>query len=219
MARKIALTPASIDALQAGLLADLHTPGLSIEVLGSGKKRWRYRRQVAGTTIMATLYGQLFPGQSIAAAREWARSLNESVEIGLDPRVVQREEKARSEMTVERAHGLYMIAVGEGRASRAKRPNKPRTISDKLEIYNRDIAPKLAKRSIYEVTERELIQLVEGKGKAVKIRANRLAAELKVFFGWASGLRGLEVGLEVDSSRRLGDLRFPESPRSRRRVC
>jgi hypothetical protein len=39
MARKIALTPASIDALQKGLLADLLTPGLAIEVLGSGKKR------------------------------------------------------------------------------------------------------------------------------------------------------------------------------------
>jgi hypothetical protein len=30
MAKKIALTPASIDALQKGLLADLSTPGLTI---------------------------------------------------------------------------------------------------------------------------------------------------------------------------------------------
>lgn len=216
MARKISLTPASIDALRAGLMADLNTPGLSIEVLGSGKKRWRYRRQVAGTNIMVTMFGGLFPARSIAAAREWARPLNELVEAGIDPRVAEREERARSEMTVARAHGLYMIAVREGRASRAKRPNKPRTISDKLEIYNRDIAPTLAGRSVYEVTERELILLVEAKGKVAKVRANRLAAELKVFFGWASGLRGLEVGLQVDPSRRLGDLRFPESPRSRK---
>ena len=52
MAKKVALTPASIDALQKGTLGDLLTPGLVIEVLGTGKKRWRYRRQVAGTTIM-----------------------------------------------------------------------------------------------------------------------------------------------------------------------
>jgi len=57
MARKIALTPASIDALQKGLLADLLTPGLAIEVLASGKKRWRYRRQVAGKDVVAVLYG------------------------------------------------------------------------------------------------------------------------------------------------------------------
>lgn len=216
MAKKITLTPASIDSLQIGSLVDRITPGLSIEVLGSGKKRWRYRRQVAGTSIMVTMFGGLFPTRSIADAREWARPLNEHVEAGVDPRVAEREESARSNMTVERAHGLYMAAVREGRSSRAKRPNKPRTISDKLEIYDRDIAPKLAKRSIYAVTERELILLVEAKGKTAKVRANRLAAELKVFFGWAAGLRGLEVGLESDPSRRLGDLRFPETPRSRK---
>lgn len=48
------------------------------------------------------------------------------------------------------------------------------------------------------------------------MRANRLASELKVFFGWASSLRGLEVGLESDPSRRLGDLKFPEVPRQRK---
>ena len=80
MARKVALTPSSIDALRSGLLADLLTPGLSIEVLDSGKKRWRYRRQVAGTNVMATLFGPVFPAQTIAAAREWARGLNEKTE-------------------------------------------------------------------------------------------------------------------------------------------
>ena len=111
-------------------------------------------------------------------------------------------------MTVARAHGLYMRAVPEGRASRAK----PRTISDKLEIYERDIAPALVGKIIYDVTERDLIRLVEKKGRTAKVRANRLAAELKVFFGWAASLRGLEVGIEIDPSRRLGDLRFPETP-------
>ena len=109
-------------------------------------------------------------------------------------------------MTVGRAHELYMIAVRDGRSSRAKRPNKPRMINDKLEIYDRDIAPKLADRSIYEVTERDLILLVEAKGKVAKIRANRLVAELNSFFGWAASLGGLEVGLERDPSRRLGNL-------------
>lgn len=215
MAGKNAFTPASIDALQKGILSDPLTPGLAIEVLGSGKKRFRYRRQIARKNAVATLFGGLFPSQPIADAREWARGLNDLVEAGIDPREVERKEKARAEMTVARAHALYMIAVRQGRSSRAKRPNKPRTISDKLEIYERDIAPKLASRSVYEVTEADLIALVENKGKVAKVRANRLAAELKVFFGWAASLRGLEVGLENDPSRRLGDLRFPETPRSR----
>jgi integrase len=214
--KKLALTPASVDSLQKGALADRLTPGLAIEVLASGKKRWRYRRQVAGSTVMVTMLGKTFPALTIAGAREWARGLNELVEAGTDPREALRAEKERASMTVARAHERYMFAVSEGRASRAKRKNSPRTIKDKLAIFNRDIAPKLAKKSIYAVTEADLIKLVEGKGRVAKVRANRLAAELKVFFGWAASLRGLEIGLENDPSRRLGDLRFPEPPRTRK---
>ena len=216
MAQKITFSPAMIDALCEGSLADPFTPGLAIEVLKSGKKRWRYRRQVARQKVVATIFGGLFPAQSMAEAREWARELNLQVEAGIDPRAVQRAEKARNEMTVAKAHGLYMVAVHEGRSSRAKRINKPRTIKDKMDVYNHDIAPTLGNRNIYEVTERDLINLVEAKGKTAKVRANRLAAELKVFFGWAASLRGLEVGLEADPSKRLGDLRFPERARTRK---
>lgn len=216
MAQKITFSPAMIDALCEGSLADPFTPGLAIEVLKSGKKRWRYRRQVARQKVVATIFGGLFPAQSMAEAREWARELNLQVEAGIDPRAVQRAEKARNEMTVAKAHGLYMVAVHEGRSSRAKRINKPRTIKDKMDVYNHDIAPTLGSRNIYEVTERDLINLVEAKGKTAKVRANRLAAELKVFFGWAASLRGLEVGLEADPSKRLGDLRFPERARTRK---
>ena len=216
MKKKNALTPAALDALHDGFLSDLLTPGLLIEARASGKKRWRFRRLVAGTPVIASLYGGLYPTTTIAEAREWARGLNEKIEVGVDPREAIHEQKARDAMTVGRAHALYMEAVRAGRASRSKRVNKPRTIKEKEEIYDRDVAPKLAKRSVYGITEADLIKLVEAKGKIAKVRANRLAAELKVFFGWAASLRGLEIGLEKDHSVRLGDLRFPERPRARR---
>jgi len=214
--KKVALTPSAIDNLCTGKLEDALTPGLAIEVLKSGKKRWKYRRRVPLSTAFVKLSLGQFPAHSIGAAREWARNLNTKIDAGLDPREVIRTEDARAFMTVARAHGLYMKAALDGRSSRAKRPNKPRTISDKLEIYNRDVAPAIARKIIYEVTEADLIKLVEKKGRAAKVRANRLAAELKVFFGWSASLRGLEVGLESDPSRRLGDLRFPELPRARK---
>ena len=214
-ARK-ALTPAAIDDLTCGRICVPESPGLRIEVLSSGKKRWKYRRRLLGSDAPVKMHFGFFPNVSIADAREWASKLNQQIEAGLDPREVLRQEYEQNTMTVARAHKLYMVAVREGRSSRAKRPNKARTVSDKLEIYNRDIAPKLGAKSIYEVTEADLVKLVTAKGKIAKIRANRLAAELKVFFGWAASLRGMEVGLESDPSRRLGDLRFPEAPRSRK---
>jgi hypothetical protein len=73
-----------------------------------------------------------FPRKTMANAREWARALNEQVEAGIDPRVPEQIEPDPGAMTVAQAHALYMVAVNEGRGSRAKRKNKPRTIKDKL---------------------------------------------------------------------------------------
>lgn len=216
MSRRFVFNPASIDALIEGDLKDPTTPGLAIVVLKSGKKSWRYLRRIPGTEIIVKLTFGTFPARTIPAARKWATELNEQVENGIDPRETMKVEAERADMTLKRAHELYMAAVREGRASRAKRKNKPRTIDDKQEIYDRDVPAKLKRKSIYDVTERDLIDIVVAKGKAAKVRANRLAAELKVFFGWAASLRGLEVGLDNDPSRRLGDLKFPESPRQRK---
>jgi integrase len=216
MAKRNALTPAAIENLASGRICDRLVPGLRIEALPSGKKKWKYRRRLAGGKPAVKLQLGPFPAFSIAEARAWARNLNEEIEAGMDPRAARREENERSAMTVNRAHALYMIAVREGRSSRAKRPNKPRTIQDKEDIYRLDIAPAIGRKIIYEVTEADLVKLVTMKGKTAKIRANRLAAELKVFFGWTASLRGMEVGLEIDPSRRLADVRFPETPRSRR---
>jgi cytidylate kinase len=76
-----------------------------------------------------------------------------------------------------------MEAVAEGRASRAKRRNKPRTIKDKQEIFDRDIRPTLGKKSIYDITEKDLIDLVVRKGKRARTFAFQKTAERG---SWAS---------------------------------
>jgi len=214
MARRTVLTPASVDELVKGCLADPQTPGLRIEVGATGRKTWRYRRRITGGGIIKLTLGR-YPAFSIAAAREWAAGLNAKVEADVDPRALAVEEIERAKLTVAFAHQRYMVAVREGRASRAKKLNKPRTIADKLAIYNRDIAPTLAERLIFEVTEDDLTKLVLAKGRSARRRANLLAAELKVFFGWAASLRGKEIGLPSSPAFRLTDLKFPEAPRSR----
>jgi hypothetical protein len=181
-------------------------------VLASGKKSWIYRHRIAGCGEIVKLSLGLYPSHSIAEAREWAHGLNLQIEAGIDPRQTARQEHRLATMTVDRAHELYMEAVLEGRSSRAKRINKPRTVADKQAIYRRDIAPKLGRRIIYDVTEADLIKLVEAKGKKARVRANRLAAELKVFIGCTASLRGLQVGLEVDPSRRLASTGSPLAP-------
>jgi len=215
MVRRKTLTPAGVDSLEIGYLVDPQTPGLWIEAGAKGKKTWRYRRRLGqGEVVKLTLGG--YPGFSIADAREWAAALNAKVEAGIDPRAAATEEIERSKVTVAFAHERYIQAVRDGRASRAKKLNKPRTIADKLAIYYCDIAPKLSSKVIFDVSEEDLTKLVLAKGRVAKVRANRLAAELKVFFGWASSLRGTEIGLISNPAVRLTDLKFPEEPRSRK---
>lgn len=214
MSRKDTLTPATVDGLKEGKLLDSLTPGLSIEIV-RGIPVWRFQRRVTGTNVIfKRTLGSYFMS-SIPDARAWASGLNKQVLAGLDPRAVEREETARNNLTVTFAHQKYMIAVREGRASRAKRINKPRTIAEKEEIFRRDIEPIIGSKLMFDVTEDDLTSIVMKTGKRAKILANRIAGELKVFFGWAASLRGKEISLPSNPAARLTDLRFPEKPRKR----
>ncbi|HJT39990.1 MAG TPA: Arm DNA-binding domain-containing protein [Sphingobium sp.] len=130
MSRKLTLTPSAVDALVEGSINDPLTPGLSLERLPSGKKIWRCSRWVPANRTLLRRSLSAYPAHSITSARAWASELNSQIEAGMDPRDIEREEEKRSGMTVRRAHTLYMEAVEQGRSSRAKRKNKPRTISD-----------------------------------------------------------------------------------------
>ena len=214
MNRRITLTPAGIEALKEGTLLDPLTPGLCTRIDGKSRPVWHYRRRVPGTEDVFKKTLGPFPAHTIADARDWAAKFNQQLDAGINPREIE-EVAAREAMTVAAAHDLYMAAVREGRGSRAKRRNKPRTIADKEELYRHEIEPKLGRKQIFEITEADLTRLVLAKGKRTKVRANRLATELKVFFGWASSLRGCEIGLPANPAVRLSDLKFPEVPRKR----
>ena len=127
MSRKTGFTPAAIEMLQKGSLLDPLTPGLRIELLASGKKKWKYHRRVIGgdEVVKATLGA--FPGHTIADARKWADALNERVEAGVDPREEQRAANERGGMTVARAHGsAYNDLVSDG-PRRSRAPRTPRS--------------------------------------------------------------------------------------------
>jgi integrase len=219
MSRKLSFTPAAIDMLRSGNIHDPQTPGLIVEALTSGKRVWKFQRRLPGTKTIIKARKGLYPAISIGAAREWGRSLNEKIELGINPVEEEKAEQNRATMTIENCHKLYMAGHrrGEFKAARRKKRNKPRTLSDKQKIYNLDIGPHIGERSIYEITRQELWNLVNAKGATAPSRANRLAAELKVFFGWCASQRGISAGieLEADPATKLEGKWFPEDERTR----
>ena len=191
MSKDTVLTSGRVDKLVRGLIADPAVPGLCIIVVGAGKKVWRFKRVVAGTKTVLELRLGRFPDYSIADARDWARPLAESVAKGVDPRIAERERRARMEMTVAKAHGIYMAAMRRG----DRKKLKPRTISDKDVIYTRDIAPRLGSRPLYDLSEDECWDAVYDKANASKHRANKMAGELSCFLKWCSGREGRMAGI------------------------
>ncbi|WCP15667.1 Prophage integrase IntA [Sphingobium sp. AntQ-1] len=141
--------------------------------------------------------------------------LNQQIDAGVDPREIEKEKNLRESMTVNRAHVLYMTAVREGRHLKRARLCKPVTIDDKIWRYEKYIKPKIGSQIIYNITEDQLIRIIKDVQLTAKIQSNRVISEVRVFFRWASSLRGLEIGLEKDPACRLGDLQVPEYPKSR----
>jgi len=207
MSRIQPFTPAALDNLKSGKLADPRTPGLSIEVAGGGRL-WRYRRRVARINSIVKLTLGSYPAFTVADARDWADGLNAAVERGEDPRVAMRAEKAKAVMTVEHVHGLYIAAIERGDWKKLK----PRTLRDKGYIWTGDIQPHIAQKSVFDLTPDDLWELVENKGETSPVRANRLAVELKCIFGWAASRRGKKEGIELehDPARTLESKWFAE---------
>ncbi len=186
-------TPSTIDNLRSGKRADPVVPGLWISISTSGRKVWTYRRRVSKSDAIVSLKLGPFPAFNIPAARAWAGELNLAVERGEDPRTNVRLEKSRQAMTVDKAHGIYMqiIRLGE------RKKLKPRTISDKLAIFSRDISPRLGNKPLADLTEDECWDAVYDKARASKDRANKMAGELCCFLKWCAGREGRVAGIEL----------------------
>jgi hypothetical protein len=190
MNKSVILTPAHIERLKSGALADRETPGLSIIVSSPAKKQWRFKRAVAGTKKVVELILGTFPEFSVDEAREWAAPLSKAVTRGEDPREIRRAEEAMK-MSVASAHAIYLAALHRG----DRKTLKPRTLADKDVIYTRDIGPRLGTKILSELTEDDCWDAVYDKAKAAKARANKMAGELSCFLKWCAGREGRMAGI------------------------
>lgn len=210
MTRKQAFSDKAIRSLVAGKLSDPVIPGLSITARGGGWS-WGYHRRVHGTATTVRLTLGAYPAHSIDDARAWAARLNADVERGTDPRVALQAVKAApvAQMTLREAWALYWSDTVRG----TRRVLKPRTLADKRAMWVRDIEPVLAARALPSITPDDLWALVERKGDDAPVRANRLAAEIKVIWSWFVSRPGQRAGiaLSADASLTLNGKHYVES--------
>jgi hypothetical protein len=137
------LTQQFVDELHADgrdrIVFDALVAGFGIRVTAPGTKIFVVHVRVGGRLRRAAI-GR-FPGISVAAARELARSALRDLRAGRDPRV---EEEARAKAT---ENGATTVAAFSDRwlAEHVRPKRKPRTISDYERLLEQKILPVLCR--------------------------------------------------------------------------
>ena len=208
MARTQAFSDKVILNLHNGRLPDPLTAGLSIDAK-AGTRTWRYYRRVKGSPTLVRITLGTYPTYSLTKARKWAAGLNEKVEAGIDPRAADRAAKAAT-MTFGEAWALYWTDTVRG----TRRVLKPRSLADKRGVWTGDVEPHLGAKALTDIKADDLWRLVERKGDTAPVRANRLAGELKVMWGWFVSRAGQRAGIRIDDdpTATLSARYFAQSP-------
>jgi integrase len=120
-----------------------------------------------------------YPALSLANAREIAREWREDVRQGIDPKVKaaerQREEQRRRADTFGAVFDTYAD----------EHLSSLRTGAGVKRAVEAHVVPPWGRRPLTDIRRADVNELVRELRKSAPIRANRVLAYLKTFFGWA----------------------------------
>src|SRR5689334_22921916 len=142
-------------------ITDSIVPGLCLRVSPKGTKTWNWRGRVRGGRpgpgeLKSVSLGR-YPLYSLTDAREWARGMILSRDVGNDLSAGRLSSLARthlqSQKTCDWGFELYMEHEGNTRKS----------APEKRRIYNHDVRPTLGARSIFEIEHDDIANLLQAK--------------------------------------------------------
>jgi hypothetical protein len=186
----IALSQRAVDALKAPAKGrveyfDRVLPGFGLRIAEGGRKTWFVMYRVGGKKVRETI-GTLALVAKVDAARDLARRSIELAQSGIDPVQKRRFEKERAAAQASKNPEAFR-AVAELYIERyAKKNTKQVTWRELARILVADVYPKWGARPIYEITRRDVIELLDAVAdRGAPIQANRLLARLRALFNWA----------------------------------
>lgn len=177
---KRALTAAAVDRIKPPASGqvdhfDAGYPGLALRVSYGGRRSWAFFYRTNGKQRRMTLGS--YPALGLAAAREAWRDARAAVEAGRDPAGEKAEAKRKEPDTVERVARQFI--------EKWHRPRN-RTADEVARMFELHVYPQIGSREIGSITKRDILDLLDRAiDRGVTVRANRLLANVKVFFGWA----------------------------------
>lgn len=178
---KIKLTKRVIDELRPSdkdqFYWDTGITGLALKVTPKGKKTFlvQYRPGGRGTPTRKMFIGPYGDVTLHKAQTEARRILGLRAE-GRDPALEKQQAKHRniSNKFADVADDFL-----------AKHASQNRTVAETTRILKRDILPKWGKRSVHDITMRDVNDLLDAVvARGSSVMANRLLATLRKFFNW-----------------------------------
>jgi integrase len=185
--------------------------GLYLVVQPSGAKSWALRYRVAGAPKKLTIGP--YPAVTLATARKRAQKAIAEVVDGNDPSAQKkavREAERAANSTADRVENVVAAFVEK----HAKVKNKPSYAKEVERLFRVEVVPKLGKKRLGEVTDKDLDKLLEGIAERAPITANRTLAAFRKMCNWAASKKG---GRIITTSPCAG-IEAPSEEHSRDRV-
>jgi integrase len=194
-------------------LRDDDEPGLIFRVTDSGKRSWSLRyRNAAGEHRRKSI--GTYPSVTLSRAREEARKIKGAVASGSD--VVGAERAHKAAEAGKRLHGLDALALEYFEAAEhgmhkpnARAAKRASTVKEERRIYDRFVAPVLARKPVPDIKRSDVQSMVTKIAKASAANARQALAVIRQLLAFA-------VWREVIDANPAHDIAVPAmKPRER----
>jgi integrase len=184
---RMKLTKSAIDALPTPskevVYWDRACPGFGVKVTPKGRKVFIVLYRAAGSRLRKYTIGP-YGRVTLHQARAVALKIFAARTEGRDP--VAEKQQTRRRLVEDRLDDLIELFISE-------HVSKTRSAGEISRLLRREVLPKLGRRSVHEISKREVIELVqEVSARGAPSAANKLLKVLKTFFGWCMGRAILE---------------------------
>lgn len=158
-------------------LWDSQTRGLGLRITPSGTKTWVMMYRLDGKQRRMSL-GR-YPDLSLADARTEAAKHLTTIAKGADP--VELLDAQKRDRVEKRSNQVDRVAADF--IERYAKP-KNRSWKETERILNREVVPDWGKRSVADITRRDVIALIDDIADRAPFMANRTLSAIRRFFNW-----------------------------------
>ncbi|MJE11708.1 integrase [Escherichia coli] len=180
---KTPLTAKAIDAAQPKdkpyKLTDSQTPGLFLLVHPNGSKYWRFRYWIDKKERLQAI--GVYPLISLKEARKRATESRLLIAQGIDPMDLARKEKAIDALNMAAS---FKTVAEDWFATRVSGWSESYTKQVRSAL-EKDVYPVLGKRSIVDITARDVLALLQKKERTAPEQARKLRQRIGEIFKFA----------------------------------